>query len=305
MSYVVEKNHSVYAMSPENEPVLRVQSGDTVIFQTFDCFEDQIQNDLQDFGTLDWSHINPATGPVYVEDAEPGDLLVAYIQKMELASRGVMTTGPNLGVLGDELTQNVIRMIPIKGDKAIFSEDLELPLRPMIGVIGTAPAEGAVPCGTPGDHGGNMDCKRITTGAYVVFPVNVPGALFSLGDLHATMGDGEVAVCGVEIAGEVTVQMHVVKGKSWPAPMVFDESRVMTIAAEKDLDAASVKAVKNMVAFLESDCGMDKAEAVFLLSAASDLRVCQVVDPLITARVELPRWIVEKKGFTFPINQTD
>lgn len=300
MSYVVEKKQSVYAMSADNSPVLTVQSGDTVVFETFDCFEDQIQDDQQDFGSLDWSHINPATGPVYIKGAEPGDLLIAHIKDMELADHGVMTTGPNLGVLGDELTKNVIRMIPIRGGKAVFSEDLELPLNPMIGVIGTAPAQGSVPCGTPGDHGGNMDCKRITTGAYVIFPVNVAGALFSLGDLHATMGDGEVAVCGVEIAGKVTVQLHVLKGKSWPAPMVFDESRVMTIAAEQDLDSASVKAVKNMVSFLQQECGMDKAEAAFLLSAASDLRVCQVVDPLITARVELPRWIVDKKGFLFP-----
>ncbi|KPV42906.1 acetamidase/formamidase family protein [Alicyclobacillus ferrooxydans] len=299
MNYVIEKQNAIFSMSPKHEPTLHVQSGDTVVFETYDCFEDQIQNEQQDFGELDWNHINPATGPVYVEGAEPGDHLIVRIQNMELDSRGVMTTGPNLGVLGDELTQNVIRMIPIRDNKVVFSDDIELPLSPMIGVIGTAPKEGEIACGTPGDHGGNMDCKRITVGAYVVFPVNVPGALFSLGDLHASMGDGEVAVCGVEVSGKVTVQLHVVKGKSWPAPMIFDDSRIITIAAQEDLDSASVKAVKNMVRFLESECGMDKAEAVFLLSAGSDLRVCQIVDPMITARVELPRWVAEKKGFDF------
>lgn len=298
----VPKNHIVYAMSPDNQPAVRVADGAQVEIETFDCFENQIQSALQDFGTLDWSHINPATGPVYVEGAEPGDLLVVHIQKIELADHGVMTTGPGLGVLGDELDENTIRMIPVQDGKAHFSDTLELPLNPMIGVIGNAPKEGSVPCGTPGSHGGNMDCKRITEGAYLILPVNVPGALFALGDLHAAMGDGEVAVCGIEIAGKVTVQLRVLKNKKWPVPMLVNDEHVMTIASEERLDEAAVSAVKNMVHFLEDECGMDKAEATFLLSAKGDLRVCQVVDPLKTARLELPRWIAQKQGFHFELS---
>lgn len=299
MAITLAKDHIVYALSPTNAPALHVANGATVEVHTYDCFEDQIQSVDQDFGELNWERINPATGPIYVEGAEPGDLLVAHIQKIELADHGVMTTGPNLGVLGDELLQNVIRIIPIRSGKAIFSENLELPLNPMIGVIGTAPAMDSIPCGTPGGHGGNMDCKRITEGAYLILPVNVPGGLFALGDLHAAMGDGEVAVCGIEVAGKVTVQLHVLKGKSWPAPMIVNENMVMTIASAKQLDDAANQAVKNMVHFLEQELGMDKAEATFLLSAAGDLCICQVVDPLKTARLELPRWIAEKQGFSF------
>jgi amidase len=300
MTVSLSKEHLVYALSPANTPALYVQNGATVEIHTCDCFENQLQSETQDFGELDWERINPATGPIYVDGAEPGDLLVVHIQKIELADHGVMTTGPNLGVLGDELTQNVIRMIPIVNGKAVFSDRLQLPLNPMIGVIGTAPANDSIPCGTPGDHGGNMDCKRITEGSYLVLPVNVPGALFALGDLHAAMGDGEVAVCGIEIAGTVTVQLHVLKGRRWPVPMLFNDNLLMTIASEKRLDEAADRAVKNMVRFLEEELGMDKAEAAFLLSAAGDLRVCQVVDPLKTARLELPRWVVEQLGFAFP-----
>lgn len=290
----------VYAMSPSNQPVLRVHSGDEVVIDTYDCFENQIQNATQDFGQLDWERINPATGPIYVEEAQPGDLLAVHIRKIEIGDRGVMTTGPDLGVSGDELTENVIRMIPIQDGKAVFSETIAIPLNTMIGVIGTAPAERDVPCGTPGDHGGNMDCKRITEGATLVLPVNVPGALFALGDLHAAMGDGEVAVCGIEIEGAVTVQLEVLKGVQWPVPLVVNSDMVMTIASEPTLDDAATRAVKNMVSFLETECGMEKAEATFLLSVAGDLRVCQVVDPKKTARYELPRWVVERQGFTFP-----
>ncbi|WAH39176.1 acetamidase/formamidase family protein [Alicyclobacillus dauci] len=285
-------------MSPENEAALEVEAGSTVIVETCDCFENQIIRSDQDFGTLDWERINPATGPIYVKGAEPGDILVVRIQDIEFEAQGVMTTGPNLGVLGDELKENVIRMISIRDGYAVFSDDIQLPLRPMIGVIGTAPKENAVPCGTPGDHGGNMDCTRITVGATLLLPVNVPGALFALGDLHATMGDGEVAVCGVETAGRVTVQLDVIKGKEWPLPMIVNDDVVLTIASAVTLDDAVTEATKRMVHWLADEFGMDVAEATFLCSAAGDLRVCQVVDPLRTARFEIPRWILQKRGFT-------
>ena len=298
-THTLGKDSIVYAMAPDNVPALHVQDGDRVVVHTCDCFEDQIQSEEQDFGELDWERINPATGPIYVEGAEPGDLLVVNIENIRLADRGVMTTGPNLGVLGDELTHNAIKMIPVQGGKVIFDDGVELPMRPMIGVIGTAPAKERVACGTPGPHGGNMDCKRIGVGAQLILPVNVPGALLALGDLHAVMGDGETAVCGVEIAAEVEISVHVRKGKAWPTPMVVNRDAVMTIASALTLDEAANAAAKNMVHFLEHECGMDKAKATFLLSIAGDIRICQVVDPLKTARYELPRAIAEHYGSHF------
>ncbi|MCF8565058.1 acetamidase/formamidase family protein [Alicyclobacillus tolerans] len=296
MTVTIPKESIVYAMSPDNAPVKTVKDGDTAVFITYDCFENQILSEQQDFGGLNWERINPATGPVFVEGAEPGDLLVVHIQKIQLADHGVMTTGPDLGVMGKSLDKNTIRMVPVKDGKAIF-QDFELPINPMIGVIGNAPADASVPCGTPGQHGGNMDCKRITEGAYLILPVNVPGALFGLGDVHAAMGDGEVGVCGVEIAAEVTVSFKVLKGKQWPAPMVIDAERVIAIASEEDLDGAAESAVYNMAKFLELEFGMDKSESALFLTVAGQLAICQVVDPKKTVRMEIPRWIAEKKGF--------
>ncbi|WP_371826289.1 acetamidase/formamidase family protein [Alicyclobacillus fastidiosus] len=297
LQYQLSADRMIYAMAPENEAVLEVEAGSTVTIATCDCFEGQIEDVNQDFGTLDWERINPATGPIFVRGAEPGDILLVHIEDIQLAEQGVMTTGPGLGVLGDELAANAIRMVEVRDGKAVFSTDIEFPLRPMIGVIGTAPGCQSVPCGTPGDHGGNMDCTRITTGAALLLPVNVPGALFALGDLHASMGDGEVAVCGIEIAGRVTVRLDVLKGKSWPLPMLVNDEVVVTIASEESLDDAAVRATKQMVHWLHDEFGMELAEATFLCSAAGDLRVCQIVDPLRTARFEVPRTIVEKLGF--------
>jgi amidase len=224
-------------------------------------------------------------------------MLAVQIQKIELGEQGVMVTGPNLGVMGFEFTQNAIQMIPLREGKAILSEELQIPINPMIGVIGTAPAGESISCGTPGDHGGNMDCKQIREGSTLFLPVNVPGALFSLGDLHAAMADGEVAVCGVEIAGKVIVKLDVIKGERWPLPMVINKEYIITIASEKELDKAADHAVVNMVTFLHEQVGLEKQKATFLLSAAADLRICQVVDPLKTARVELPIEYAKNLGF--------
>ena len=297
--YRVEKKNLIYAMSDQNKPVLSVPDGSTVVFETCDCFEDQITSSDTPFNELDWNRINPATGPVFVEGAEPGDILKVKIEKMQLADQGVMMTGPGLGVLGTELSENVIQMVPIREGKAILLNKIEVPLNPMIGVIGTAPANGeSISCGTPNKHGGNMDSKVITEGSTLYLPVNAPGALLAMGDLHAAMGDGEVSVCGVEIAGEVTVTVHVIKSKQWKVPMVKTEHALYTIASEESLDDAATIATKNMVNFLEAEAGIAKHDAIFLLSIGGNLQISQVVDPLKTARFELPMSIVRQLDIT-------
>ncbi|ARU62134.1 acetamidase [Tumebacillus avium] len=292
--YRVSKRDLIYAMSSENAPVLTVEDGAQVVFETCDCFENQITAADTPFAELDWNRINPATGPVYVEGAQPGDVLQVQIERIAIGDRGVMVSGPGLGVIGDLLEENVIRLIPIEDGQAVFSDRISLPLNPMIGVIGTAPAGDPVSCGTPDQHGGNMDCKVIREGTTLYLPVNVPGALFALGDLHAAMGDGEVGVCGVEIAGEVTVTLSLLKGKRWPLPMAKTDTHLYTIASEHLLDDAAATATRNMVQYLESECGMSKHEAIALLSIGGNLQICQVVDPLKTCRFELPLEILEK-----------
>jgi amidase len=293
--YRVDKKNLIYAMSDKNKPVLSVENGSTVVFETCDCFEDQITSADTPFQALDWNRINPATGPVFVEGAETGDILAVKIERIQLADRGVMMTGPDLGVLGEELTENAIQMVPILEGKAILFDKIELPLNPMIGVIGTAPANGeSISCGTPNKHGGNMDSKVIAEGSTLYLPVNVPGALLAMGDLHAAMGDGEVSVCGVEIAGEVTVTVTVIKGKQWKVPMVKTDYALYTIASEERLDDAATAATKNMVDFLETESGMTKHDAIFLLSIGGNLQISQVVDPLKTTRFELPMSILQQ-----------
>ncbi len=297
---VINSNNSVLQMSPENVPAAHASSGDTVCFQTLDCYSNEIKGEDQFASSVPWSRINPATGPLYVDGAEPGDILRVEVQDIRLNSQGVMAIEPKHGALGDVIEAEKTRILPIAGGKAKFNDLIELEINPMIGVIGTAPETGAILTGTPGEHGGNMDCKRIGKGSVVYLPANVPGALLAIGDLHAVMGDGEVVICGVEASGEVAVKVDVIKGLSLPLPMVAQGGDVMTIASAATLDEAARAATMNMFSFLHRVVDLTFDEAGMLLSVVGDLRICQIVDPLMTARMEFPLWILEKYGYSMP-----
>ena len=214
----IKRETAIYAMSPENAPVAHAANGDQIVFETTDCFGGQITKETDRMGGLDWSRINPATGPVFVEGAEPGDTLKVEILKIALAEQAVILEAPGEGITGLAAKEESTKILRVAEGKVVFNSALSLPICPMIGVIGTAPEKEAVATGTPEAHGGNMDCKKIGEGAVLYLPVNVPGALLALGDLHAVMGDGEVCVCGAEISGEVTVRVTVVKGRPLPLP---------------------------------------------------------------------------------------
>jgi amidase len=288
--YRVSSKNVIFAMDKDNEPVAEVDPGSQIVFETCDCFENQIQSQNTIMNHLDWNRINPATGPIYINGAMPGDTLVVRIEDIKVGSQGVMLTGPNLGVLGESLKENFIKILPIIDGKIEFSNKIKLLINPMIGVIGTAPTSNAISCGTPGIHGGNMDSKIIGIGSTIHLPVEVSGALLAMGDLHAVMGDGEVSVCGAEVSGEVTVTVEVIKGRPYCLPIVFTKEAVYTIASDLSLDKAAVTATKNMVNILVSK-GMSEAEAISLLSLSGNIQISQIVDPLKTARFELPLWI--------------
>ena len=296
----IKRDTVVYAMSANNAPVARAASGDTIVFETMDCFGGQIVKETDRMGTLDWSRINPATGPVFIEGAQPGDTLKVEILRIDLAPQAATVESPGSGITGLGAAEEKTKILPVGDGKVVFNDRVVLPECAMIGVIGTAPAGEAVDTGTPDLHGGNMDCKRIGAGATLYLPVNVEGALLAMGDLHAVMGDGEVCVCGAEIAGEVTVRVTVVKGASLPLPFLVTKDAAMAIYSAKGLDAAAEGTTLRMRSFLIDAVGMKPHEAGMLLSLAGDLRICQAVDPNRTCRMELPLSILEQLGYQFP-----
>ena len=291
----ISKQHSVLTMCAAHDAHYRAHSGDTLVFETMDCFSNTLEKETDKFSTVPWDRINPATGPVYFEEACPGDTLKVEIRKIDLAPFGVTAMCPGFGTFAGKIQKEVTRIIPIEDGCAVFSDALRLPIRPMIGVIGTAPADGLdIPTGTPGPHGGNMDCKEICAGTTLYLPVNVAGGMLSMGDVHAIMGDGEVSVCGLEIAAHVTVRVTVEKGLDLPLPFLTNDTHVMAICSDRTLDEAAEGAAFAMHRYLTEQIGMDIHEAMILLSLAGDLRICQVVDPLKTCRMELSKEILSR-----------
>lgn len=296
----VKSETAVYSMSPQNPRVATAYSGDTVVFETLDCFGGQIKCESDRLGGLDWSRINPASGPLYIENAMPGDTLKVEILDIRVADTAVTVEAPGDGVTGICAEEENTKILSISPEGISFSDNINLPLRPMIGVIGTAPENDSIPTGTPHLHGGNMDCKEICAGTTLYLPVNVEGALLAMGDLHAVMGDGEVCVCGAEAAGSVTVKVTVIPGRPLPLPFLLSSDKAMAIFSAETLDEAAKGAVLNMRSFLIKGAGMRPHEAGMLLSLAGDVRICQMVDPNKTCRMELSIEYLEKLGYVFP-----
>lgn len=299
MRYQLSGDHHIFSFDKENKPVLQINSGDEVEIETMDCFANQICTDDDKLETLDWQRVNPATGPVFVNGAEPGDVLKVTIQKIQIAGQGVVATGKGLGVLGHLMEDLYSKIVMIKDGQVVYNEKIAFPLHPMVGVIGVAPAGEGVNCGTPGSHGGNMDTKLIGEGAVLYLPVFVEGALFGLGDLHAAMGDGEIGVSGVEVAGKVLVKLEVIKGITLNNPVVQTPEVTATLASALTLDEAADIAVADMANLLQKHTPLSMAEIATLMSAAGDLQISQVVDPLKTVRFSMPNQILASYGVEF------
>ena len=292
MDMKIIENKKIFAFDAKNECVVEVEDGETLIFRTHDCFDDQLSEEGSTIGSLNWDCINPATGPVYVKNALPGDVLKVEILEIALGKQGVMCALPDNGVLGSLVKEESVKRLKVENGKVHFNEKIVFDINPMVGVIGVAPENGSINCGTPGNHGGNMDNKRITEGATLYFPVFHKGAIFSLGDVHAAMGDGEIMVSGVEIAADVKVKLSVIKGSSIEAPMLENEDSCGVIYSHEEIEKAVFHAVRIMNEIMQKKLGLSLNDAGMLLSAVGDLKFCQVVDPERTVMMCVPKSIL-------------
>lgn len=286
---------SVLSLAPSHAAAVHVAAGQTLVIETMDCFSNTITSTDQLFSSIGFDSVNPATGPIFVTGAEPGDTLKVEIIDIRVGQVATMTMHPEHGALPGTIEERT-RRLPVVDGEVVFSERLRLPASPMIGVIGTAPAEAEIPTGWPGDHGGNMDTRKIAAGTTLYLPVNVPGALLAVGDLHALQADGEVGVCGAEIAGVVRLTVDVVKGRPLPLPLLVTADQVITIASRELLDDAATEATRMMRDWLVEASDLDATDALMLLSLTGDLAISQVVDPLKTARMEVPRSVLDELG---------
>ena len=290
---IIKGQKVIYKFKNEMDYIERVKPKERFVVETNDCFFQQIKSEDMTLKELDFDCLNPATGPIYVEGAEVGDLLKVKIIDIEVEDKGVAMTILGEGLLGDQVTKNKVKIIPIEDNYAIFN-GIKIPIEPMIGVIGVAPAkeDGEWPTATPWKHGGNMDTTEIKIGSTLYFPVNQEGALLALGDCHALMGDGEICITGLEIPGKVTLEVDVIKAKYTKWPLLETEREIMVLASGDDLDQATYEAASQMVSHIKDALDFDFEDAYMLASLVMDLKICQLVDPKITVRAAVPKEVL-------------
>jgi len=285
--HILTKEQSVYSFDKNNKPVLTIQSGEQVTFKTYDCFNDQIQSEDQLVSSIDFSTINPATGPVFIEGALPGNTLKVDIHDIKVREWGVISTLPNIGVLVHTCEQKT-KIVKVEDNKMVhFNDEISFEASPMIGVIGCAPAGEPVPNMDPGDHGGNLDNHIITKGTTVYLPVNVEGALFGLGDIHASMGDGEISGTGVEIAAEVETTISTINTQTIPRPMVETNDSWFTVASHSSTDRAIQIACEDMQILIAEKWKLSLVDAYLLMSVTGDVQMCQCCKPNPESNMEV------------------
>ena len=213
---------------------------------------------------------NPATGPVAVEGAQPGDALALEILEIRPGPLGYTTIRPTWGLITGVVDRSQAKILRVEGNDVVFAPGVRFPVRPMIGTIGTAPAGEPVSNMYAGPHGGNMDNNDVAPGATVFLPVFVPGGLFGLGDVHASMGDGELSGGGFDVPAEVTLRVGLRKGLRLRWPRIERDGHVITTGAHGDPLEAMRLAVEEMVGLLGEHLRLGRADALMLLSVRGD-----------------------------------
>jgi amidase len=293
VAHRIGREDVVWAFGPEMEPVLEVDPGDVVTLETNDCFTGQIQSEADLVTEIDFARVNGATGPIAVRGAEPGDSLVVELLEVEPIERGFATLIPGIGQLIDKVRAPLTHVFRVEGDTIHMTDRISFPLRPMVGVIGVATDGDTITNGFAGRHGGNLDNHLHGPGATVYLPVRQPGGMLAIGDMHASMGDGEVCFTGVEIAGEVTVRLGLLKERqgTWPVTELADRWVVHGTAGQDFMEALDL-AVEEGARFLVDQWGFTMEEAFIFLSVACDAGICQACRPQefsTIARVSIPK----------------
>ena len=292
----IQADHHIYVFAPKMAAIETIDIPSKLVLETIDALDGQITSREDRLTELDFSRVNPATGPIFIEGVKSGDTLIVRIKRIELPETGVIITGPGMGVLGDELNEYATKILPIR-DGSVRFNDLELPASPMIGVIGVAPESESYPTGTAHRHGGNMDTKEIGESATLYLPVFQDGGLLALGDVHAVMGDGEVCISGCEISASVTVELDTIKGRQMNWPIVSTDEGIYIIVSLPAIDAALKEATREAVLFLERKQQISREEAAMLASLAVDVKISQLVDPNKTAKAFIPRILAGDSPF--------
>jgi acetamidase/formamidase len=285
-----EQNH--LAWDPAIPPVATVGSGEVVAFDCLDASNGRLTagSTTADLAALDFGAVDQVNGPVEVAGAEPGDSLQVDILELAPDGWGWTASIPGFGLLADDFSDPFYKVTAVPGasGRAEFWPGIQVPLAPFCGEMGVAPSTGPRSTIPPDLHGGNMDTRHLVAGSTLFLPVFVPGARFSIGDGHATQGDGEVCGTAIETPMHAVVRLTVRKDVHLTGPEFLaapdpnaglrSGRRYATDGIGPDLLGAARDAVRRMIDWLGREHGLEPVKAYLLCSVAVDLRISEIVD---------------------------
>lgn len=288
-----------YTFGPYAEPIAQVANGETVAIYTVDAFGDQLTSEDQKPSSILGPYLNPQTGPIFVEDAEPGDTLAVTIEVIEpVRDWAVSCLVPYFGGLtSTNLTRTLQPPLPERvwiykrtdsGGYA-WNDRWEIPWTPFFGTIGTAPHIEAVSSLAPGAHGGNMDVPAVTIGNTIYLPVHHPGALFYTGDAHAAQGQGELCGVALEIAARGVFRFEVILGQATAWPRIESPEAIMVVGSARPMEDAGRIAYAELIDWMVADYGFEQLDAYQLLSQAGGLTVGNMVDTTYSLVASCPK----------------
>jgi acetamidase/formamidase len=290
----VTRDVTYCAHSRHNQATLSVSPGETFIAETELCSGDWLES------VEDRWHPGIGFGPnpavvVEIKGAQPGDMLAVHIEDIRVDGLGYTGFGPGMTPFPDWLRHKewgvVTKTVRIRDGWIEWADDLKLPVQPMIGTLGTAPALEVFSNAWPGKHGGNMDIQEVRTGATVYLPVYVPGALLHIGDAHAIQGDGEINCGGgIECRAEarLTVDLEA-RPERMTWPRIVDDVHVTAVGCARPAEDAFRIAVEQLIYWMADEYGMSEQEAHLLLGQVLEARCTQFVDPLYTYVAKIKR----------------
>jgi acetamidase/formamidase len=305
VAHTIHGRHHHFGWDNSFPPVERVAPGTTLEFGCIDASGGQLSkaSTTDDVAQLDFDRVNPVTGPIYVDGAEPGDVLKVTIEAFKPSGFGWTANIPGFGLLADQFPDPALFLWSYDksaSKPAMFSPAAKVPLKPFAGTIGVAPAEPGLHSVVPPRRvGGNMDIRDLSAGAVLYLPVEVKGALFSVGDTHAVQGDGEVCGTAIESPMDAVLTLEVDKTLKLKSPRFTTPGPVarhldakgyeVSTGIGPDLMEAARGAVSQTIDILARHHGLSPIDAYMLCSVCADLRISEIVDQ--------PNWVV---SFYFP-----
>ena len=288
----IGREHHIYVLDLGNDPAITVDSGEELMVETWDAFEGVRDPDVLQARSLK----GPATGPIYVNGAEPGDALRVDFISITAKEGAAHMVLPDRGFLEEEYTDAYPTVMSLEDGNLVMPTGVRLPLNPSMGVVATTPTYPQQTASDSGPYGGDIDMKELVAGSTIYLPVFVPGGMLALGDCHAIVGDGAVAGTGAECSSDAHIRVTVEKGMGITSPRALTPDHFIVLSHGEELGPAMKQAVRDMVDFLVEAKGMSAYDAYTLLSLAGDIRVSRTFRPISPVKMMLSRVALDQLG---------